>query len=401
MDNQELFTKNFFIDTVANFLIYIVFYLLLVITAPYAMENLHATPSEAGLVSSIFILGSLLARVFTGKFIEQVGRKKMIYIGLIFFLITTLLYFPATNLSFLFIVRFLHGIGFGISATSAQTFIANIVPKERRGEGIGYFIAFSSTIASAVGPFIGMYLNQHGSFKTILILCFIVIAASCIAMIYLKLPEVKLTKEQLADMKKFALSNFIEFKALPIAIISIFVGVCYSSIVSFLASYAQKSNLISAGNIFFIVYALFLLISRPVAGRMFDQKGENSVMYPSFLLFAIGLAIISQAHQGLILLLAAAFVGCGFGTFLSSAQAIAVKVSLPHRMGLATSTFFSFLEGGMGFGPYFLGLLIPKINYRGLYAVMAVSVIACMFLYHLLHGKKVKSEAYNSIEDAE
>lgn len=392
MDEPKLWTKNFLIDTIASFFIYIVFYLMLVIIAPYAMENLHASPSEAGLASSIFIVGSLFARIFIGRYMERIGRRKTVFIGLIFYLLTTLLYFGVNSLPFLFAVRFLNGIGFGISATSAQTFIANIVPNERRGEGIGYFIAFSSTIASAIGPFLGIYLIQHGSFKFIITLCFIAIAVSCIAMINLKVPEVKLTKEQLANMKKFTLSNFFEAKAIPISVISIFVGISYSSIVSFIAPYTKEINLISAGNIFFLVYAAFLLASRPFAGRLFDQKGENSVMYPSFILFAIGLVVISLAHQGLILLLAAAFIGCGFGTFLSSAQTIAVKVSLPHRMGVATSTFYSFLEGGMGFGPFFLGLLVPPIGYRGLYISMSVVVIICMFLYYPLHGKKASQE---------
>lgn len=387
MERPRLVNKDFLIDTIANFFIYIVFYLLLVIIAPYAMDTLHATPSEAGLASSIFIVGSLIARIFTGRFIEQIGRRKTLYIGLIFFLITTLLYFGVTSLVFLYLVRILHGIGFGISATSAQTFIANIVPKERRGEGIGYFIAFSSTIASAVGPFIGMYLNQHGSFSILIVICFSVIAVSCIAMLFLKIPEVNISQEQLADIKKFKLSNFFEIKAIPISSISIFVGICYASIVSFIDPFARQSDLVAAGNFFFVVYAIFLLLSRPVAGRLFDQKGENSVMYPCFVLFAIGLALISLSHLGAILLLAAAFVGCGFGTFLSSAQTIAVKASLPHRTGVATSTFYSFLEGGMGFGPFFLGLLVPLIGYRGLYICMAIVVLVCICPYFFLYGK--------------
>ncbi|MDD9147788.1 MULTISPECIES: MFS transporter [unclassified Sporolactobacillus] len=387
MERPGLLNKDFLIDTIANFFIYIVFYLLLVIIAPYAMDTLHATPSEAGLASSIFIVGSLIARIFTGRLIERVGRGKILFIGLIFFLLTTLLYFGVTSLAFLYFVRILHGIGFGISATSAQTFIADIVPKERRGEGIGYFIAFSSTIASAIGPLAGMYLNQRGHFNMIIVICFLVIAISGIAMLFLKIPEVNVSREQLADMRKFKLGNFFEIKAFPISGISLFVGICYASIVSFIDPFARQSGLAAAGNFFFAVYAIFLLLSRPAAGKLFDQRGENSVMYPCFILFAIGLSIISLAHQSAVLLLAAAFVGCGFGTFLSSAQTIAVKVALPHRTGVATSTFYSILEGGMGIGPYFLGLLVPSIGYRGLYICMALVVLACIVPYFFLYGK--------------
>jgi MFS family permease len=130
------------------------------------------------------------------------------------------------------------------------------------------------------------------------------------------------------------------------------------------------------------------LISRPLTGRLFDKKGENFVMYPSFLLFGIGMLILSQAHKGLFLMLAAVLVGLGYGTFLSSAQAIAVKISPHHRMGLATSTFFSFIDGGVGVGPFLLGFIIPATGFGGMYAAMSGVVFFCIFLYYFLHGRK-------------
>jgi len=133
-----------------------------------------------------------------------------------------------------------------------------------------------------------------------------------------------------------------------------------------------------------------ILISRPITGRLFDQRGENFVMYPSFILFAIGLIILSQVHHGFALLLAAMVLGLGWGTFMSSGQAIAIKVSPKYRMGLATSTFFSLLDGGVGIGPFLLGFMIPIVGFRGLYITMAIGAIAIMCLYYFLHGCKVK-----------
>jgi MFS family permease len=57
-------------------------------------------------------------------------------------------------------------------------------------------------------------------------------------------------------------------------------------------------------------------------------------------------------------------------------------------MGLATSTFFIFSDGGVGIGPFVLGFLIPVIDYRGLYILMGLVVFSCAFLYFLLHGRK-------------
>ncbi|MGJ7922058.1 MFS transporter [Neobacillus sp. LXY-4] len=387
MDKPRLWTKDFLINSLTNFFIYLTYYLLMLIMTIYATDQFDASPSEAGLASGIFILGALIGRLFAGRSIEHVGMKRMLYFGLIFFFITTLFYFIVNSLFFLFVVRFLHGAGFGVAATATGTIISRIIPDERRGEGTGYY-AMSTTLASAIGPFLGMYLAQIANFHSIFIVCTVILSICFLSSFFLKVPKMELSKEQVKQLKGIKFSSFFEWNALPIAFISVFMGLSYSVVLSFLTSYTMEIGLVEAGSFFFIVYALFILISRPFTGVWFDKKGENFVMYPSFLLFSIGLAILSQAQHGFFLLISAAFVGIGFGTFLSSAQAISVKVSPRHRMGLATSTFFVFIDGGIGIGPFLLGFFIPIVGFRGVYVIAAIVVLACIFLYFYLHGRK-------------
>ncbi|KHD86907.1 MFS transporter [Heyndrickxia ginsengihumi] len=388
MSRPKLWTKDFLIVSIANFFLYFTFYLLMATITVYATNKFHASPSMAGLASGIFVVGTLIARLFSGRSIERIGRKKMLYIGFIFILIITLLYFFVNSLALLLIIRFLNGAALGIASTATGTIVANIIPKERRGEGTGYY-ALSVTLAAAVGPFLGMSITEHASFNMNFILCLVLLAISFLASFFLKVPKVTLSIEELEKMKGFKLSNFFEPKVFPIAIISAFIGLGYSSILSFLTSYATEINLVDIASFFFIVYAVTILVSRPFTGRWFDSKGENFVMYPAFLLFAIGLLILSQANQGYAILLAGVFVGLGYGTYSSSGQAIAIKVSPSHRMGLATSTFFIFLDAGVGIGPFLLGLLVPFSGYRGLYVTMAAVIFVCAFLYYFVYGRKV------------
>lgn len=388
--SSNLWTKDFLINSGINFLVFYVFFLLMVSIAPYATEGLQATTSEAGLACGIFVLGTLAARIFAGRSIERIGRKKLLYIGLFSFFITTLLYFAVNNLPMLFSVRFLHGIGFGIAATATATIVTNIIPEERRGEGISYYM-MSTTLASATGPFLGMLLNQQGNFSMILWLCVALTGVSFLAALFLKVSEVELTKEQRSAMQGFALTNFFEMKAIPISLVAILIGFSYSSILSFLTSYTKEINLVYAGSFFYVVFSAVTLISRPVTGRWFDRKGENFVMYPVFIVFAAGLLILSQAQQGFSLLVAGAFIGLGYGTFLSCAQAIAVKVSPSHRMGLANSTYYILLDTGIGVGPFLLGFLIPVMGFRGLYIGMAVVAFIGSLVYYFLHGRKASA----------
>jgi MFS family permease len=389
MIKPNLWTKDFLIVTAANFFLYFTFYLLMVTITLFASEKFHASPSEAGLASGIFVVGTLIARLFAGRSIDQVGWKKMLYIGFIFFLITTCLYFFVNSMVFLLINRFLNGAAMGIASTATGTIVASIIPNARRGEGTGYY-ALSVVLSAAIGPFLGMFLTQHTSFNMNFVICSVLLVFSFVAVFFVKVPKIEISKEQIEKLKGFSIHNFFEVKAIPISIIGAFIALGYSSILTFLTTYAKEINAVDVGSFFFIVYAVFILVSRPFTGRWFDEKGENFVMYPAFILFAIALVILSQAHQGWMLLLAGALVGLGYGTFSSSAQAISIKVSPKNRMGLATSTFFIFLDGGIGMGPFLLGFLVPFIGYRGLYLVMGIVVFACTFLYYFLHGKKSK-----------
>ncbi|WP_338450236.1 MFS transporter [Niallia oryzisoli] len=314
----------------------------------------------------------------------------MLYIGFIFFLITTCLYFIVTNFSFLLINRFLNGAALGMASTATGTIVAKIIPNERRGEGTGYY-ALSVVLAAAFGPFLGMMLTHQIGLMSNFILCSIVLVISFITIFFLKVPQVTSTKKKVEKQGGFSLQHFFEVKAIPIAIIAFFVAFGYSSILTFLTAYTQEIHLANIGSFFFVVYALFTVASRPFTGRLFDERGENWVMYPSFISFAIGLLILGEAHQGIALLIAGGLVGLGYGTFSASAQAISIKVSPKEHMGLATSTYFIFLDAGIGIGPFVLGMLVPSIGYRGMYVSMAVVLFICFFLYYFLHGRSTNT----------
>ena len=386
MTQPKLWTKDFLILAFVNFFIALNFYILMIIMSVFAMDNFDSSPSEAGLASSIYVIGALFARLFAGNWIERIGRKKMLYSGLILSLIMTLLYFAINDIQSLFIVRFLHGTAFGISSTAIGTIVTSIIPKERRGEGIGYYM-LSVTLATAIGPFLGMFISQHGSYTTIFIACAIYASISLGSALFLYIPEIELSKEYLKEIRGFKLTNFFEPKTIPISLVCAVIYFCYSSILSFLSAYSKEIHLVNAASFFFIVFATVILFSRPFTGRLFDSKGENITMYPAIIIYMIGMLILSQAHNVYTLLFAGALIGFGFGVVQSSGQAISVKVTPPHRLGLANSTFYIFLDLGTGIGPFILGLFIPFTGYRGMYIGMAIVTFACMLLYYLLHGK--------------
>ena len=389
----RLWTKDFVIVSSINFFITLIFYLLMVTLAIYAVNELDASTSEAGLISGIFIIGTLIGRLFIGRFIDSIGRKKTLFIGLIFFTLTTLLYFVDLGIGFLLVNRLIHGMAMGMASTATGTIVAQIIPPTRKGEGIGYY-SMSATLATAIGPFIGLFMAQHTSFQIIFSFCLALGVISLITAFFLYVPALKVTAK-VTESKGFKLSNFIEPKALPISIITLLLAFCYSSVLSFISFYAIEIDLVNTASFFFVVYAVAVLISRPFSGPLMDRKGSNFIMYPAFIIFGVGLLLLSMTTNSFTLLAAGFLIGLGFGNMQSSSQAIAVKLTPPHRMGMATSTFFIMLDAGLGFGPYILGFIIPITGYSTLYVILGVLVILTSVLYHFLHGKKERAARTN------
>lgn len=392
---NKLWTKDFIVVSSVNFLLTLVFYLLMVTIAVYAVDEYHASTSQAGLVTGIFIIGTLIGRLFIGRTIDIIGRKRTLVIGLILFILATALYFIHLGIGFLLFTRFLHGVMLGMASTASGTIVAQIIPNSRKGEGIGYF-SMSATLATAIGPFIGLYMSQHTSFEMIFSFCLTLGIICLITSFFVYVPKLEV-KAPAAKTKGLKISDFIEPKALPIAFITLAVAFSYSSVLSFINFYATEIDLVEAASFFFIVYAVAVLVSRPFTGRLMDVKGANYVMYPAFIFFAIGLFLLSQASNSFTLLVSGVLIGLGFGNMQSCTQAVAVKMTPVHRMGLATSTFFIFLDAGLGFGPYLLGFVIPQTGYSILYIILGVFVLATTILYYFLHGKKEKlAVVYNS-----
>jgi len=383
---ERLWTKDFILLFAINFFLTFIFYLLMVTMAVYAVQEFDASTSVAGLVAGIFIIGEIISRFFIGMKIDTIGRKKVLMIGLVLLTFITPLYFFNLGIFVLIITRFFHGVAIGFAGTATGTVVAQMIPRTRKGEGIGYF-SMSIALAAAFGPFIGLYLSQYVSYQVIFTFCLVLGLISLVIAFFLVIPDVEKQPEG-NEIRGFQLANFVEPRALPIALITLLVAFCYSSVLSYINFYAVERDLVEAASLYFIVYSIVILLSRPFTGRLMDAKGANYVMYPAFFLFAAGMMVLSTATTSLSFLLAAMLIGLGFGNIQSCAQAIAVKLTAPHRMGFATSTYFNALDGGLGVGPFLIGFIIPFIGYSTLYSLLGFFILLTAIPYYFLHGRK-------------
>ena len=391
IQKEKLFNTGFITITTINFIVFLISYCFVVITAKFATSELGANPAQAGFAAGIYIIGTLIARLYIGKKLELIGRKQMLRFGAIIYLITTIAYLISTNIIILDTVRFLNGFAYGTISTAANAIVTAYIPESRNGEGINYY-GLSTSLAAAIGPFIGILLLPIVGFKSVIILAIVLSVLVTVACYLFPVQNIELTDDHKKLLNSWSLNTFIEYKVLFISIVAFLIGLSYSSVLGFLSIYADNLGLSTAGAFFFVVYALIITLTRPFAGQIFDAKGENAVMYPSFIFLAIGLLTLSFTTTSFMLLLSGALIGLGYGTFMSNGQAVCLKLVEASKVSIALSTYFIGLDLGLGFGPYALGTVHSFLSYSGIYVLCAVLTVAVAILYAIFYkGKDTKA----------
>ncbi|WP_394219331.1 MFS transporter [Halobacillus trueperi] len=394
MERQpRLWTSSFLNVCASNFLVFLVFYLLFVTMPIYTIESIGVAEGEAGLIITVFLLAAILIRPLSGQWVESFGRKPVVVIALSIYLGSSFLYLWFDSFSTLLIIRFIQGIGFGMGTTALGAIAADIVPDQRKGEGLGYF-AMSMNFAMVIGPFLGLTLIQKAGFTVMFYVCVVLAVMALFTGIVIRV-------EPLKDPAKRSIvpsvHNLLEKPVIPIALTGAVMALAYAGVLSFVSVYANQLGLAEAASYFFVVYALVLLVSRPFTGRWFDQYGENVIVIPSILIFGAGMMVLSFANTAFVLLLAGGLIGLGWGTLVPSMQTVALK-KVPGRAGSATATFFTIFDIGIGIGSYVVGAIATGIGFSSLYFNSSFVVFGAVGLYILLHGRKVRSNAEHRVE---
>ena len=385
-NEEKIWTGPFFVALINNFFLFIVYYALLTILPVYILNDLNGTAGQAGLALTIFMLAAIIVRPFSGKIIEMFGKRKTLLISELFFCLSTILYFFIDSLSLLLALRLFHGISFSFVTTVLIAIVNDIIPESRKGAGLGYF-AMSMNLAVVFGPFIGLTALQLFSYKALIIGLATAVVIGYLFAFTLKVSEYR---PQLSTEKRNRLSwhDLFEKKAIPIAIVGSLTAFAYASIMSFISVYAETRGVFEYVSLFFIAFAIAMMVVRPFTGQLYDTKGPNAVIYPSFLFFAAGLFLLSNMHTVSTLLIAGVLIGIGYGSIVPCFQALAIQSAQKHRSGHATSTFFTLFDSGMAAGAFVLGIVSAQWGFSTLYILCGVIIILTIPVYRRLVSRK-------------
>jgi len=381
----HLWNKSFILCLLNNLFLFIFYFAQTTILPIYILNELHGTMAQAGLAMTLFMVSAIAVRPFSGLIIEKIGVKKTLYISETLFCLFCLTYMLADNLTALLCIRFLHGIWFSILTTVIVPIVNDFIPAERKGEGMGYFL-MSINLGIVLGPLIGLSLIQTLPYVMIsgILAAFVLLGFIFCFMIPLKNKVISLEKP---DKRKLSLQDFIEKKAVPVSLMALMVSFAYASIMSFISTFAASKHMLSYASLFFVVFAISMMILRPVTGKIFDRKGANYVVYPALGLFALGLLVLSQIDSVSGFMLAAVLIGMGFGSAQPCLQTISIQRSAKHRIGHATSTYFTCYDIGIALGSLILGSVIAHFDYGIAYMLCAGMIILSLLFYKLVVDK--------------
>ncbi len=357
----RIWSRDFILIILVNAFMFTGFQMLPTALPPY-LKSLGAADGILGMLSGISMVATLLMRPLSGNLLDTLGRRSVFLCGLFIMVFSTTAFYFFPVVGIILAVRFVHGMGWGISSTSCSTIAADCVPKSRFGEGMGYF-GLSASLGMAVAPALALSMPAG---PMIWISTGFSAAALGIAFVLNCKPV-----EKAARTPGKRPSIYEKACLLPSAVIMLST-MCYGAIITFIALYAKSRGVTHNIGWFFTVYASVMLLTRPFIGKLVDRKGSGVVVIPSLVFNITAVALLGLADSFISFMGCAAIYGIGQGSLFSSTQTMAVLSAPKGRIGAANSTFFTGFDLGLGCGAMLSGYLAAILGYSGMFVSFTI-----------------------------
>ena len=381
MDSNRLWSPAFTNYGISSGILYMTQYVLVAALPIVITSELAGSDLDAGLAMTYFQIGTILCRIFAGRLIDGFNKRIVLLISTALFFIIMGLFNFTTSLEAVFVLRGLHGVVFALGTTVMATLAVLVLPPNRKGEGVNMFAIFSN-IAMVLGPAIGLYaLSSYGSMALYIFLTVMTGLAMVLSNIIPLSKELALPKQ--SKYKGWHISQFIENKSLPWALMGLFIGFTYSGVLVFIPIELNSMGAGIWGSAFFAIFALMIIISRPIVGKVYARYGSKIIIYTGLGLFILGLFVLGLAITPLAILFTAPLLWLGYGAAQPAFQALAIQSAPIERAGVSTATYFLALDISVGAGSVILAVLASAWGYQYLYMFTALVMVIALALYHI------------------
>lgn len=375
VNKDVLWSKNFIIACVANFLTACSFNLLMPTIPLYLTEVLNIEGSKIGIILSSYAFALLLIRPFSGFLVDLYPRKVLYLIGITCFMAIFFGYYFAVTVSFFIILRFVHGLFWGLSSVSANTVAIDIIPTSRRAEGIGYF-GVNMNIAMAIAPFFAIEIYEKKGFSTLISVALVMGALAILVICFIKVPK----RELFEHKQPISLDRFLLIKGLPILLNQIFITFGWGTLAAYAVLYGIESGVKNAG-LFFLFLAAGIIVSRITSGKLVDKGHIHRVIIFAVAVVTLSFLSFALIHSVYAYNISAFFIGIGYGTLLPALQTIYIDMAPSSQRGTANSTYLTGFDLGIGIDMLSGASIASAYGYANMYLFTSLLCFIGLLLY--------------------
>jgi len=349
-----------------------------------------------GYIIGLFTITAGIARPFSGKLTDKIGRVPVMAVGSLVCVICGLLYPLLTTVAGFLWLRLFHGFSTGFKPTATAAYVADIVPANRWGEAMGiHGLCFSTGLA--IGPAIGSELTERFSINEMFYCSSFIALLSIIILMNMK---ETLKKKEIFNfsMLKMHRKELIELRVLPGAFVTFLSYLSYGAILTVISDWGSHLGVANKG-LFFMVFTISSLLIRFLSGKMSDRIGRVSIIKLSLFLLVIAMIMIARSDSALFLMISSAVYGVATGMLSPAITAWIVDLSHPEYRGKAIATMYIALEAGIGLGAFVAGaLFISDVTMIPLtfYVIGALTLLALIYLQFIYKPARIKDDAYES-----
>lgn len=373
-------------------------FIVLPIIGLYA-DEFHTTAFLAGLAAGGYALTQIIFQTPFGILSDKYNRKHIIGIGLLIFLLGSLVCAFANDITMLIIGRFLQGVGAIGGVVSAQ--VADLVREEERNKamavmGAGIFMSF--VLAMFLSPIIASHFGSNMLFLITSVLC-----VFSLIVLYWKVPNTPNVKYHFNDNK---IHNLLTDKNLLIMYLSAFLQKFLMILTFVCVSFALIHHFLLDEDELWLIYTPAAIIGTLAMGpaSIFAQKKGQ---FKAVMLFGICAFVLSyflmayavkESEKWLILLMMIVFF-MGFAVLEPIMQSLASRYPKAHQKGAALGIFTTLGYVGSALGGMCGGWLYEAVGVFNLSLIVAVMcIIWAILLILFLSNPKNHKNVYLKLE---
>ena len=343
---------------------------------------------KKGLIITLFTISAAISRPFSGKLADTIGRKKVIFLGIICSFIVMLIYPFSYSVLFFLILRFLHGFSAGFAPTGATALLTDLIPEKSRGRAMGIWGTFIS-LGIGVGQTLGSWIYLSFGFT---ILFLIGALFSLIAFILVFWIKETLINQQKFNFKLLRISwkDVFEPNVLPAAFVMLLSAMCSGMIFVLTPDLSSYLGIANKG-FFFGIYVIATILIRLLTSSLSDRIGREKTLLIGCFILVISMLLVGTSNSIVSYIFAAIIFGIATGITSPTMFAWTADLSHEDRRGVGAGTMFIALEFGIMFGA-----LLTLASYDStkstifltflIGAIMAT--IACIYLIVIIARKQ-------------